>query len=98
MVMPVHGGDLATVGPKVDLDLLEAWMQEHFALTMQPRMGQGPQDAKEWVILNRAIRWTESGIECEADVRQAEKLVAETGMTGTNTRATPGLRLSLRAA
>ncbi len=46
------------------------------------------------MTLNRIIRWTESGIEYEADPRQAEKLGAECGMTDTNTVATPGLRLS----
>ena len=58
-------------------------MQEHYELTIQPRLGPGPDDAKEAVILNRIIRWTESGIEYEADPRQAEKLVAECGMTDT---------------
>ena len=87
-------GRLTTVGPKEDLDWLEVQMQEHYELTIQPRMGPGPQDAKEAVILNRIIRWTESGIEYEADPRQAEKLVAECGMTDTNTCATPGIRLS----
>jgi len=94
MVMTVHGDDFTTVGPKEDLDWLEKQMQEHYELTIQPRMGPGPGDAKEAVILNRIIRWTESGIEYEADPRQAEKLVAECGMSDTNTVATPGLRLS----
>jgi len=95
MVMTVHGDDFTTVGPKVDLDWLEAQMQEHYELTIQPRMGPGPQDAKEAVILNRIIRWTESGIEYEADPRQVEKLVVETGLASdTNSCATPGLRLS----
>ena len=92
--MTVHGGDFTTVGPKEDLDWLETEIQEHYELTIKPRMGPGPQDAKEAVILNRIIRWTSSGIEYEADPRQAEKLIAECGMTDTNTVATPGLRLS----
>ena len=69
-------------------------MQEHYELTIQPRSGPGPDDAKEAVILNRTTRWTESGVEYEADPRRAEKLVAECGMTDTNAVATPGLRLS----
>ena len=94
LLMTVHGEDFKTVGPKEDLDWLEAQMQEHYKLTIQPRMGPGPQDAKEAIILNRVIRWTDGGIEYEAGPRQAEKLVAECGMTDTNTCATPGLRLS----
>ena len=79
LVMTVHGDDFTTVGPKEDLDWLETEMQEHYELTIQPRMGPGPQDAKDAVILNRIIRWTSSGIEYEADPRQAEKLIAECG-------------------
>ena len=41
-----------------------------------PGWGPGPDDGKEAVILNRIIRWTESWIEYEADLRQAEKMVA----------------------
>ena len=46
------------------------------------------------MILNRIIRWTERGIEYEADTRQCEKFVAECGMFATNSVATLGLRLS----
>lgn len=69
-------------------------MQEHQELTIHPRSGPGPSDAKEAAILNRIIGWTEKGIEYAADPRQEEKLVAECGMTNTNTCATPEVRLS----
>ncbi len=91
--MAVHGDDFTTVGAKCDLDWLESKMQEHYELTIQPRLGPAPHDAKEAVILNRVIRWTDRGIEYEADPRQAEKLVSECGMAGTNSVATPGVRV-----
>ena len=69
-------------------------MPEHYELTIQPRMGPGPHDAKEAAILNRIIRWTGSGIEYEAGPRHADKLVAECGMPDTNACVTPGLRFS----
>ena len=94
LVMSVHGDDFTTVGAKCDLDWLESEMTAHYELTIQPRLGPGDNDAKEAVILNRVIRWTEQGIEYEADPRQCEKLVAECGMLATNSVATPGLRLS----
>ena len=94
LVMSVHGDDFTTVGAKCDLDWLESEMTAHYELTIQPRLGPGDSDAKEAVILNRIIRWTEHGIEYEADPRQCEKLVAECGMLATNSVATPGLRLS----
>ena len=43
-------------------------------------------------MLNRAIRWTETGLEYEADPRQAEKLIHECGMEGSNSVSTPGLK------
>ena len=94
LMMSVHGDDFTTVGAKEDLDWLESEMQAHYELTIQPRLGPGDGDAKEAIVLNRVIRWTDQGIEYEADPRQSEKLVTECGMAGTNSVATPGVRLS----
>ncbi len=69
-------------------------MRELYELTIQPRIGPAPEDAKEGVVLNRVLRWTPHGLEYEADPRQAEKLISECGLTGSNTTATPGLRAS----
>ncbi len=88
--MTVHGDDFTTVGPKEDLDWLEEQMQEHYELTIQPRMGPGPGDAKEAVILNRITRWSENGIEYEADPRQSERLISECGLVGSKGAAIPG--------
>ena len=49
-------------------------------------------------MLNRVIRWSSHGIEMEADPRQAEKLVAECGLEGAKTVATPGIRQSFAEA
>ena len=49
-------------------------------------------------MLNRIVRWGADGIEYEADPRQAEKLIAECGLTGANTAATPGVRISFDEA
>ncbi len=62
--------------------------------TTQPRIGPGAGDAKEGLILNRVVRRTSEGIEYEADPRQAEKLIRECGLEGSNTAATPGVRAS----
>ena len=44
-------------------------------------------------MLNRAIRWTETGLEYEADPRQAERLLEGLGLDEKcNRTATPGLR------
>ena len=94
IVVTVHGDDFTSVGSKLNLDWLESAMQEHYELTIQPRMGPGKHDAKEGLILNRVVRYTPEGIEYEADPRQAEKLSIECGTTGSNTVATPGVRQS----
>ena len=57
-------------------------------------MGPGPADDKEGTILNRIVRWTDDGIEWEADPRQSEKLVSECGLDGAKGVATPGVRIS----
>ena len=93
IVLNVHGGDFIAAGSKRQLDWLEDAMRQHYELTTQPRLGPGAGDAKEGVILNRVIRWTEQGLEYEADPRQAEKLIAECGPGESNTVATPGVRL-----
>ena len=67
-------------------------MKEHYKCTMQPRIGPADEDAKEGVVLNRVIRWTQQGVEVEADPRQAEKLLEcfsfDDGCKGSsNTRA-----------
>ncbi len=97
IVLSVHGDDFTAAGSKRDLDWYEAAMKEHYELTLQPRLGPGD-DAKEAVVLNRIIRWTNEGIEMEADPRQAEKLIGECGMEGVNSVATPGVRVSFAEA
>ncbi len=94
LVVSVHGDDFTIAGACEDLDWFEAVIQEHYECTVQPRIGPGPEDASEGLVLNRVVRWTAEGVEYEADPRQAEKLIAECGLTGSNTVATPGQRLA----
>ena len=98
LVCSVHGDDFTTTGSKMDLDWFEGEIQTHYECTIQPRLGPGKDDAKEGIVLNRIIRWTNAGIEYESDPRQTEKLIAECGLTGANTVATPGVRLSFDEA
>ena len=90
----VHGDDFTTIGPKSDLDWFGGNMKKHYECTIQPRIGPGADDAKEGLVLNRVVRWTGDGLEYEADPRQAEKLISECGLTGSNSMATPGIRAS----
>ena len=72
LISAVQGDDSTTAGDKGDLDWFEAVLAKHYELTTQPRLGPGPGDAKEGLILKRVVRWTSEGFEYEADPRQAE--------------------------
>ena len=92
LLCSVHGDDFTTVGPKCELDRFEAELAEHYELKVGPRLGPADSDAKEARVLNRVIRWTEKGIELEADPRQVERLLQENGLEGANAVCTPGVR------
>ena len=95
IVVSVHGDDFTAAGAAEDLDWYESQISKAYEITIQPRLGPGDEDAKEAVVLNRIIRWTSTGVEYEADPRQAEKLLIETGLDeNVNSVATPGVRLS----
>ena len=73
----VHGDDFTAAGPKNQLDWFEGVLRGHYELTVGGRLGLGPSDDKKATVLNRIIRWTDEGVEYEADPRQAEKLLEE---------------------
>ena len=44
--------------------------------------------------MNRVVRWVDGvGLEIEADPRQAERLVAQLGLTGSSAVSTPGVKV-----
>ena len=88
----VHGDDFTTSGPCAELNWFEETMGQHYEMTIGPRLGPGPNDAKEARALNRIVRWTDEGIEYEADPRQSGKLVSECGLESSNTISTLGIR------
>ena len=45
------------------------------------KIGQDTKDEKELKILNRIVRYTDHGIELEADLRHAELIVSQLGLT-----------------
>ena len=68
----VHGDDFTTAGPKDQLDWFERSLESHYELKRGGRLGPGPSDDKEATVLNRVVRWSEQGLEYEADPRQVE--------------------------
>ena len=92
IVTSVHGDDFTSSGPAHSLDWMERVIGENYEVDIQPRIGPGPNDAKEARVLNRVIRWCEDRIEYEADPRQIERLVAECGLEGSKCVSTPGVK------
>ncbi len=96
IVISVHGDDFTSTGSKSSLDWLEDAIAEHYELDIGPRLGPGPEDAKEGRVLNRVTRWCDNRIEYEADPRQVERLVAECGLEGAKGVATPGVKATFK--
>ncbi len=92
----VHGDDFTSSGPATSLDWFEGAVGKEYEITIGPRLGPGPNDAKEGRALNRVIRWCDGRLEYEADPRQVERLVAECGLTGSNSVATPGVKATFK--
>ena len=70
-------------------------MESKYAITKRGRLGSDKTDKKEMILLNRVIRWVDGvGLEVEADPRQAERLVAQLGLTGSSAVSTPGAKVT----
>ncbi len=92
----VHGDDFTSSGPADAPDWLETEVGREYGITVGPRLGPGPNDAKEARALNRVVRWLDDRIEYEADPRQAERLMAECGLDGCKSMTTPGVQPTFR--
>ncbi len=72
----VYGDDFTTIGAATELDWFEGELQNMYAITQRGRLGPGVSDLKEATLLNRVVRWCDNtGIELEADPRQAERII-----------------------
>ena len=80
--------------PADSLDWYEQAVAAEYEISVGPRLGPAPEDAKQARVLNRVITWFDDRIEYEADPRQAERLIDELGLTGASPVATPGVKLA----
>ena len=92
-----HGDDFTTCGSKLQLDWFKQQLEKKYEPTEQCRLGPGANDHKGRKILNRIIRWTDRGIEYEANPRQTETVVDELTLVGAKTVGTPGVKASAGA-
>ena len=62
----IHGDDFVTVGRLRELKKMQARLEQELEIKTQI-IGMSAEICKEVKVLNRIIRYTESGIELEAD-------------------------------
>ena len=94
IAVSVHGDDFTACGPADSLDWYEQAVAAEYEISVGPRLGPAPEDAKQARVLNRVVTWFDDRIEYEADPRQAERLIDELGLTGASPVVTPGVKLA----
>ena len=65
--LAVHGDDFTFCGLGEDLTWIRGLMRNWFDIKVRAVMGEDSSDDKEVTILGRIVRWTDRGIEFEAD-------------------------------
>ena len=94
LVCSVHGDDFTTAGAKPDLDWFGSELDSKYELRKGGRIGPGKSDDKKRSVFNRVVRWTDDGLEYEADPRQSQKIIESIGLDSDNVRSivTPGFK------
>ena len=77
----VHGDDFTMSGTKEELEKVKRKMESWYDIKDRGTMGSGAGEVKEITILGRTIRWTDEGIEYEADPKHRKELMAKAGLT-----------------
>jgi hypothetical protein len=76
----VHGDDFTFVSEAEGLDYIEGLMKKWYEVKVKARLGPEPGDDKEVDILGRRVRWTENGVEYEADPRHRRIILEQLGL------------------
>ena len=84
----VHGDDFVTVGKPKNVEIFEKQISERFEIKTS-KVGRYEGCAKEARVLNRVIRWTDTGWEYEPDQRHAELIMEDLGMSEAKAVSTP---------
>ena len=84
----VHGDDFISTGPDDSLKWMEQMLSKDFKIKTS-KIGPEKDDDKELKVLNRILRYTDSGIEMEADLRHAEIIVQQLGLENAKPLSNP---------
>ena len=85
----VHGDDFVAVGNKKGLAGVRGALEEKYKLKVQT-LGTRKECVREIRVLNKVVRYTDAGIELEADPRHAEIVVRDLGLTDSKISKVPG--------
>ena len=77
VLIVVHGDDFTVLGTDEAIQWTAAVLGARYSIKVRGILGPGIHDKHEITILNRVLRWTDKGLEYEADPRHAEIIVSE---------------------
>ena len=89
--MTVHGDDFTACGSDLDL----AWLSQKFRDKFEVKiriLGPDRKHEQEVRILNRVVRWTDSGLTYEPDQRHAEMVIRDLGLENAKIVTSPGTK------
>ena len=87
----VHGDDFVGVGRPEELAKLRSALESKYKLKVETLSGESC-DVQEVKILNKIVRWTDAGVELEADPRHAEIVVRAMGLQEGAASKVPGVK------
>ena len=82
----VHGDDFVAVGSDESLKSTRRTLEEKYKINVQVL---GPDEEQEIRVLNRTPRWTDEGIEYEADQGHSELIIKSMGVENASPAPTP---------
>ena len=85
----MHGDDFTFSGVKAELLKMRSTMEAWYDIKNRGMMGSDVDDIKKVTILGRTLRWTEDGLEYEADIGHRRKVMEAEGLDDDSNKA-PG--------
>jgi hypothetical protein len=76
----VHGDDFTFIGRDKELREVKELMETWYSLKVRGVLGPEAEDDKKITILGRELRWSECGLEYEADRRHATMIIEAMGL------------------
>ena len=92
----VHGDDFVVTGMPAELHWMREKIEEKYELKVEV-LGPDEGQQKEVRVLNRILRWTDKGVEYEADPRHVEIILKQLNIGDCKAVVTPGTKDEGRA-